>query len=720
MAASFTSKLITILLPLLFLFCSAVRADTEHGSLEGTLVYSTFLRTQYAFDIYSLQIHPSHDLEEFLLTDGESINYNGHFVEGSGREILSKSLINTQLAGDAQHLSTVLAFISERKGTPHLFFNLYFRQDHSLPSIDVTTSLGSSRREALEKQRHVTVEFSALWGKDGEETEKTPLGLKDRPIMAGKNVVYVSTHRPSGALRESWNAIYSTDVSTGKTTRLTPQGVADYSPAVSPSGEWLVCASFGESRSQGRVLDWKTDLYISKASDGSQRKLLAENGGWPSWADDHTVFFHRRADDGWWSIYRVTLSSSTLRRITPPGIHVFTPAASLTGRWIAVATRRQNTKYRHIEIFDLDTETFTELTALISPRSNHYNPFVSSEKIGYHKCRGGGVVPALESVKSPLPKLSMLRIDGTFPSFSPDGSLIAYIPDVGEIGFLGFEGGGVYVIGSDGTGRRKIFPWAAFGTAWDWKKPGVVYTSHGAAFASRETRVDIVAIYNAHRTDTTEFSYKKLTNTGSNAFPSPSPDGKFVVFRSGRSGHYNLYIMDAEEGEGGGIRQLTDGAWTDTMCNWSPDGEWIAFASNRDDAEGWSYGIYMIRPDGTDLRKVVHGGTSGRANHPWFTWDSSKVFFTSDFGGLSAESISAPEEFQAFGDIFLANVDGSDVLRLTHNFYEDGTPAYSPVYIGPSDLATHQSHSPLSCHFGDDLFGFPMPTSNQTKMPSDI
>lgn len=37
-----------------------------------------------------------------------------------------------------------------------------------------------------------------------------------------------------------------------------------------------------------------------------------------------------------------------------------------------------------------------------------------------------------------------------------------------------------------------------------------------------------------------------------------------IVFRSARSGHKNLYLMDAR-GEEYGLRRLTEGPWTDTM-----------------------------------------------------------------------------------------------------------------------------------------------------------
>ncbi|MQL05697.1 hypothetical protein EI015_26875, partial [Escherichia coli] len=94
--------------------------------------------------------------------------------------------------------------------------------------------------------------------------------------------------------------------------------------------------------------------------------------------------------------------------------------------------------------------------------------------------------------------------------------------------------------------------------------------------------VDIVSISVDDVDQNNNNNVKRLTLDGkNNAFPSLSPDGKWIVFRSGRSGHKNLYIMDAVHGERNGLRRLTEGPWTDTMCNWSPDGEWIAFASDR-------------------------------------------------------------------------------------------------------------------------------------------
>uniref|UniRef100_A0A1D1XTG6 Protein TolB n=1 Tax=Anthurium amnicola TaxID=1678845 RepID=A0A1D1XTG6_9ARAE len=678
-----SSSLLLLFSLLLFLLSDGVAFPgiRRAGAGKTSIVFSTVGRSRHALDVFTSPVPPSvmgrTELQlqlELQVTDGRSVNYNGFFP--ADPSLLLSLLPTAPPLLDASRPLEAVVYVSERNGSSNIYFDAY-------PYPQAESDGG--RRSALQIPDRVQL---PLLRPDGDGR----VSMKDRPSVAGEHLVYVSTQEDPGAPRRSWAAVYSTHIPTGETRRLTPPGVADFSPAVSPSGEWTAVASSGEKGWTGESEELRTDLYVFRTRDGSARAKLVGHGGWPSWADDSTLYFHRQSEDGWLSVYRAVvvgigddlLAVDVVDRVTPPGFHAFTPAA---GRgFVAMATRRNTSEFRHIEVLDLARNVFVEITQPISPYSHHFNPFVSpdSTRIGYHRCRGAGVGPAppmLESIASPLPEISLFRIDGYFPSFSPGGDQIA---------FVGLPG--LYVVNSDGSGKREILSGNAFPTAWDRKRNGVIYTSVGPVFGSVSTEVDVVSITlpdvegGAEPTTSALPLIKKLTvGGGNNAFPSPSPDGKWVVFRSGRSGHKNLYIMDAVEGESAGLRRLTDGPWLDTMCSWSPDGEWIAFSSDRDGPASIGFALYLVRPDGTGLRRLLSFGASGRVNHPTFSPDSKRLVFATNHAAVSSEPVSNPQSDLPYGEVYVVGIDGSGLRRLTHNSYEDGTPAWGPAYMKPAD-----------------------------------
>ncbi|KAG8378234.1 hypothetical protein BUALT_Bualt08G0116500 [Buddleja alternifolia] len=635
------------------------RAASSGGADATSIVFATLGRSSYNFDIYALPT--TGQSKEIRLSDGKSVNFNGFFPSPSSLSLLP-------LLPKRPDPTTHFVYISERNGSSNIY----------LDALYDTPPIRTGSRSILDVSTEST-RVQILLTRDGQTNNR--VSMKDKPSLVGQSLIYVSTHEDPGEPRASWAAVYSTQLTTGSTRRLTPIGVADFSPAVSPSGVWTAVASLGEKGWEGEVQELGTDIYVFLTRDGSNRVKIIEHGGWPSWADDSTLYFHRRCEDGWWSVFKASFNikegelgvdSVVTQRVTPPGLHAFTPAASTANKsFIAVATRRPGSDFRHIELYDVVSSKFIDLTRPVSPNVHHFNPFFSPDSswVGYHKCRGASsdgksADLLLENLQSPLPSISLFRVDGSFPSFSPDGERIAYV-----------KFPGAYVMNSDGSGVRTILTRTAFSTAWDWKRKGVVYTSVGPTFASESTKVDIISI----NVDDEDLSYKQLTHGGeNNAFPSPSPDGKWVVFRSGRTGHKNLYIMDALNGETGGLHRLTEGPWSDTMCNWSPDGEWIVFASDREDPGSGSFELFKIHPNGTGLQKVIQSGLGGRTNHPWFSPDGKYIVITSDYAGVSAEPISNPHHYQPYGDIFVIKADGSGIQRLTHNSYEDGTPAWSP------------------------------------------
>jgi serine/threonine protein kinase/dipeptidyl aminopeptidase/acylaminoacyl peptidase len=71
--------------------------------------------------------------------------------------------------------------------------------------------------------------------------------------------------------------------------------------------------------------------------------------------------------------------------------------------------------------------------------------------------------------------------------------------------------------------------------------------------------------------------------------PSVSPDGRYVVFQSNRSGSRNIWRIDAD---GNNPTQLTDGSYVDESPVCSPDGRWVIFMSRRSGTPAiWKVGI---------------------------------------------------------------------------------------------------------------------------------
>ncbi|KAG8389614.1 hypothetical protein BUALT_Bualt02G0247400 [Buddleja alternifolia] len=605
----------------------------------GTIVFTSVGRPYYGFDIFCVSLA---DSVEHRLTDGVSINFNGQFVDED----------------------KTLVYISERSGSPRIFLN---RSGNADP-----------------EQLHSPQESL----------------FHDRPVIKNKERLYfISAHQQPDKPFNSWSALYSTQLHHTTTVRLTPYGSVDYSPAISQSGKLIAVASYGDRPWGGEFHDLQTDIVVFQESDPTNRVLVCHHGGWPTWSGDSTLYFHRQADDGWWSIFRADLphnfasSGASLApiRVTPPGLHCFTPAAMHNSKRIVVATRRKGKNYRHIEIFDVESQEFYPVTELLNPNSHHYNPFVSPEStfLGYHRFRGEAgpgelTIPHLEPVISPIQGLRMLRLNGSFPTFSPSGDLIAFNHD--------FDlNSGLKIIKSDGSKRWTLFEnRTTFHNSWSPADNNVIFTSIGPIFQSASATVQIarVTFDPANLSDDRDkipVDIKILTKeeTGNNAFPSCSPDGKSVVFRSGRSGHKNLYIVDAVSGEfEGGIRQLTEGPWIDTMPSWSPDGKLIAFSSNRHNPDNVAaFGIYVIKPDGTDARRIKVAGIEEereRLNHVCFSEDREWLLFTSNLGAVTTEPVGLPNQFQPYGDMYLVRLDGSGLQRLTWNGYENGTPAWHP------------------------------------------
>jgi Tol biopolymer transport system component len=83
------------------------------------------------------------------------------------------------------------------------------------------------------------------------------------------------------------------------------------------------------------------------------------------------------------------------------------------------------------------------------------------------------------------------------------------------------------------------------------------------------------------------------------AFFSLAPDEQSFVYLARGEPQQDLFTADRA---GAPLHRLTDDVAQDIVPRWSPDGQWIAFLSDR----SGKYEIWKVRPDGTGLAQMTH------------------------------------------------------------------------------------------------------------------
>ncbi|MDX1429872.1 MAG: hypothetical protein R3282_06275 [Rhodothermales bacterium] len=98
-------------------------------------------------------------------------------------------------------------------------------------------------------------------------------------------------------------------------------------------------------------------------------------------------------------------------------------------------------------------------------------------------------------------------------------------------------------------------------------------------------------------------SERQLTELGGyNGGVAYSPDGSQVAFHRAERGKAELWLMNADGSE---QRPITDSFVDEYSPVWSPDGNWIAFASGTEHDGRGTFDLWLMRPDGSDRRAIA-------------------------------------------------------------------------------------------------------------------
>ena len=247
------------------------------------------------------------------------------------------------------------------------------------------------------------------------------------------------------------------------------------------------------------------------------------------------------------------------------------------------------------------------------------------------------------------------RHDDWDPLWSPDGKRIAFASDRDEI----FE---IYVMDADGGNPQNLT-----NNRHDDRHPSWSPDGERIAFASWDGIIRNFAInFEIYVMDADGGNPQNLTNNRhDDRHPSWSPDGKHIVFSSQREGHFRskfgitdeIYVIETD---GMNEQRLTNNRKNDWRPSWSPDGERIAFQSDRK-GDFENFEIYVMDADGGNQRRLTNHRSDDSS--PSWSPDGKRIVFSSQRDGNS--------------EIYVINAGGAwHPRRLTNNHHADVTPTW--------------------------------------------
>jgi dipeptidyl aminopeptidase/acylaminoacyl peptidase len=291
---------------------------------------------------------------------------------------------------------------------------------------------------------------------------------------------------------------------------------------------------------------------------------------------------------------------------------------------------------------------------------------------------------AFTELSSDRSRIMIMRADGSartritpngayydlVPSISPDGSRIAYTSNRNG----NYE---VYTIAADGTDERRITTNPSSVTF-----VGPKYSPDGTKLlvAMRESPADPnqdLYILNADGTGPLQRVTTGVNNAESRAW---SPDGTRIVFNNMVNGVGQIFVVNTN---GTGMTQITTNSANTPPLNigeffppirgdvtpaWSPDGEWIAFASDRTG----NFEVNIVRPDGSSLSQVTYT-TSNELSLGW-----------RPLPGLTVETPGYPVMANNGANVLPATRSGSASPAQVYTLRNSGSTVISNIVVTKS------------------------------------
>ena len=479
--------------------------------------------------------------------------------------------------------------------------------------------------------------------------------------------------------------IFVVEVETGTLTQLTHNDYRDYKPVWSPGGDRIAFQSIPGGE-QGHV-----EIFVVDADTGNLSQLTNNqyNDSDPIWSPDGAQIAFTRSYPS--QIFIVGADGSNLVQLTdndsrPVNINNFghtKPFWSPDGSRIAYTKPSESSV--QIFVVDPDDPSPRQLTPDIygiqdlwwSPVGDHLAFWQYSQDFR------NGEIFVIDMASATVKQLTTDNYGHRYAAWSPDGGRIAYIGKVNDREQI-------ITVSPDGGNPQQLTQEGGYAPMW---------SPDGDRIGFRFQRDSGIFVMNADGSAPKKVSgaipYTKK--------PAWSPDGRRIAFLGDASvrawPEHDVFVVNAD---GTNLRQLTNnnpdtfGPWCrptntrldpypglglscDTPGNdwggdpvWSPDSTRIAYTL----PVNGTIEVFVIEADGSNLVQITSNSGQDypkgfvprwREPIPLPMWspDGTRIAFVSDRDGDY--------------EVFVVNADGTNLLQLTNNHYNNRNPAWSPT-----------------------------------------
>ncbi len=412
-------------------------------------------------------------------------------------------------------------------------------------------------------------------------------------------------------------------------TRLTDQEGREHYPSLAPDGLSYVYV---------KTIDGRMDIYHRKRdNDADPLNLTAgvpEDDSQPAISPDGKSLAFR-SERGGGGIFIMSLKGGTARRISDMG---YNPAWSPDGRELAVATEGivdPGMRKSQSEIWILDVESGLK-RRIVGSAGDMGNDGVQpswspdGSRIAYWGVPAEGARRILWTVASEGGKPSKLLDDGASnwnPVWAPDGVWLYFGSD--RSGSMNLWRMRVDQRSGDRKGEAEPVTIPAMASGfWSFSSDGrqMIYASNESKSNIESYPLDPATLRAGDtRTAVTRGSHMVLSGA-------VSPDGTRIAYHAALP-HEDLFVVHAD---GTGLRQLTDDDSKDRQPFWSPDGRRLAFYSNR----GGPYEAWLLSWPGGVIERVLPEGI-GAVMFPVWSPDGKRLACTQE-GGPAIIDLTRP------------------------------------------------------------------------------